>query len=526
MGSFKRVALSGRRAMAAYLSFPALAPTTAPTPAEQLDANADTVAAVRQRLETPTRVSAAVTTLRAGQIGRYEPDDLSKIANLVPGETQPAPMLQSGAQWRLVVALTIVSTLAMIDKNLIQLMVEPIKHDLGLTDVQISVLLGAAFALANIGAGLPAGWLADRFSRKWLIGSGVVVWSLATAGSGMASSFGWLFAARAKVGFGEGIIPPACYSLLRGEVSPERRGRALALYTTALTTGAGLALIVCGALIAFITTHAMNTVPLIGTVHPWQMALFMIGCTGLPIVLLVFTLPVGRRIQPGQTDSSTYRDALVFMRQHGAILGPLLLYSIAFTMLMATMGAWVPALIGRKFGLAPQELGPILGVMLFVCGPTGLVVVGWFTDRFNAVGKPGSAIVGIVTASCFGIAGAIMPQVNSLPIFWCVEVLVLLTTTPFLSVTAEIVGRETPPHMVGKVMAIFLLLQGLVGLALAPTLTALLSQHLYAGRPNALGDAISTSSVFCGVVGLMMIILTFRNQRMALQRKVEAHNGV
>jgi MFS family permease len=93
-------------------------------------------------------------------------------------------VISKGRQWLLVAILTSVSMLAMIDKNLLQLMVDPIKADLGLSDVQISLILGAAFALANLAASLPAGWLADRGNRSLIIGSGVVIWSVATAASG------------------------------------------------------------------------------------------------------------------------------------------------------------------------------------------------------------------------------------------------------------------------------------------------------------------------------------------------------
>ena len=189
--------------------------------------------------------------------------------------------LSARQQWGLVTTLTVVSMLAMIDKNLIQLMVDPIKADLGLTDVQISLLIGAAFAIANLAASLPAGWLADRTSRRMLIGSGVVIWSIAAAAGGLARSFGGFFAVRAAVGFGEGLIPPACYSLMRDGIDGSRRGRALAVYSMAITAGAGLALVVCGALIAAIVAQGIDRVPLIRAIRPWQLTLMAIGIAGL-----------------------------------------------------------------------------------------------------------------------------------------------------------------------------------------------------------------------------------------------------
>ena len=381
---------------------------------------------------------------------------------LVGDVRRSARTARPGRQWWTVICLTAVSMLALIDKNLIQLMVGPIKQDLGLTDVQISVLLGAAFGVANIAAGLPAGWLADRVNRRGLVGLGVLIWSVGTAACGLTRSYAGLFAARASVGVGEGIIPPACYSLLRDGVDEGRRGRALAIYSTATTTGAGIALVIAGALIAAIAARGIAAVPLFGSIHPWQLALVIIGLVGLPMTLLVLTLPQIRRARTdAQPVESSFGDALRFFQSRASIFVPLLVYSVAHSMLMATMGAWVPALIGRKFGMSPQQLGPILGLLLIVCGPLGLAVVGISIDRLHKARLPGAAMVGLAGALVFATAGIIMPQVGSLAaIFWPVETLVLLATTPFLVVTAAVVTEQAPAHMTGKLMALFSLLTG------------------------------------------------------------------
>ena len=433
------------------------------------------------------------------------------------------PALSPRQQWWIVAVLTTLSMLAMLDKNLIQLMVTPIRHDLGLTDVQISLVIGAAFAVANIAAGLPAGWLADRISRRGLVGTGVIVWSLATASSGVARSFGGLFAARAAVGVGEGIIPPSCYSLLRDGVEPGKRGRALAIYSTAQTAGAGIALVVAGALIGAIAARGIDRLPLVGPIHPWQLALAIIGILGLPVTLLVLTLPrVGRARAAARPEESSFADAIRFVLARWPVFLPLLIYSVSHAMLMAVMGSWMPALIGRKFGLAPQQLGPILGVLLILCGPGGLAVVGVLIDRLHRAGRPGAAMVGVWGAAVFALAGAIMPQLASLDAFWPVETLVLLSTTPFLVVTAAIVSEQAPPHMVGKLMAMFLFVQGLAGQALSPTLAALLSDRVFRGQANALGNAITTSAIIYGGVGFAMAVLLWWNLRRRTVRQAVA----
>lgn len=427
--------------------------------------------------------------------------------------TGPVAVSAPGRQWLLVSVLTAVSMLALIDKNLLQLMVDPIKADLHLSDVELSLILGAAFALANLAASLPAGWMADRGYRRLIIAGGVVTWSVATAASGAARSFGALFAARAAVGCGEGIIPPACYSLLRDGVDRQRRGRALAVYTMATTAGSGVALLICGALIAAIAARGIDRLPLIGAARPWQTALATIGLIGLPVSLLTLVIPRVGGADRNPAGEGSYRDALAFLRARAPVMLPLLAYSVLQSMLTATMGSWVPALIGRTFHLTPQAIGPILGSLLIVCGMVGLWLVGVLIDRLNASGRHGAAIVGFAAAVLFTVAGTIMPHVRPLGAFWAIEVLVLLGTMPFLVVVAEIVAREAPARMVGKVMAVFLLLQALIGYSLAPTLTALLTEHVYESGGNPLGAAISTMVAALGSIEVAMIALAWRALR-------------
>ena len=414
-------------------------------------------------------------------------------------------------EWWLVACLTVVSMLAMIDKNLIQLMVTQIKQDIGLTDVQVSVLIGAAFAVANMLAGLPAGWLADRVSRRGIITTGVIVWSLATSASGLVATYMGLFLARATIGLGEGVIPPAAYSLMRDGVAPVRRARALAFYSAATTAGAGIALVTVGALIGVITSHGIDSIPIIGAIRPWQLALLLIGLAGLPVSLLLVSLPKVERQQSPQAMSETsFGDAVRFMKGRSHVFAPLIIYGVMHSMMMATMGSWVPALISRKFGLPPQQLGGILGAMLIVLGPGGLMIVGSMIDRLQSRGLPGAPLVACVGSIILTGVAVVMPQIDTLALFWPAEALVIAVTTPFLVVTAVVAAQETPPQMLGKVMAIILFLQALFGPACAPTIAALFSDGVYAGGPNALGNSISTVAAVYGCIGTVMAFVLWR----------------
>lgn len=132
-------------------------------------------------------------------------------------------------QWRLVIVLLVMSSLGAIDRQVITLLVNPIRETLRITDVQISLIVGAAFALSNTLFTLPAGFLADRISRRGLIACGALIWSLFTVACGTAGTFTRMFLYRIGVGFGESVIQPCALSMLRAALSPERRGRGFAV---------------------------------------------------------------------------------------------------------------------------------------------------------------------------------------------------------------------------------------------------------------------------------------------------------
>jgi MFS family permease len=118
-------------------------------------------------------------------------------------------------QWYMVAVLTSLYVLAFIDRQALVLLVGPIKQDLGMTDTQMSLLLGMSFAAFYAVLGLPAGYLVDRVSRRGIMGIGVVLWSCMTLSCGLARSYGQLFLGRCGVGIGEAAITPASYSLIR-----------------------------------------------------------------------------------------------------------------------------------------------------------------------------------------------------------------------------------------------------------------------------------------------------------------------
>ena len=160
--------------------------------------------------------------------------------------------------WYTVILLTVAYVFSFVDRYILGLLVEPIKADLGLTDTEIGLLLGPAFALFYTTMGLPLGWLADRTRRTWLVGAGIAVWSLATAACGLARNFVQLFIARMSVGVGEATLSPCALSMIADSFPEEKRGKPVAFYTAALSLGAGIASLAGASVLAWSKSMPVN----------------------------------------------------------------------------------------------------------------------------------------------------------------------------------------------------------------------------------------------------------------------------
>ena len=190
--------------------------------------------------------------------------------------------------WYVVAVLTVAYIFSFVDRQIINLLVEPIREDLQLTDTQISLLQGIAFALFYTLMGIPIARLADVSNRRAIIAVGVFLWSLMTAMCGLAKSFGQLFAARIGVGVGEAALSPPAYSLFTDYFPPGKVTRAIAVFTGGSFLGAGLAYIIGGFVVDFVTRLDVVEVPVFGQIRAWQMAFIVVGLPGILLALLVF----------------------------------------------------------------------------------------------------------------------------------------------------------------------------------------------------------------------------------------------
>jgi predicted MFS family arabinose efflux permease len=394
--------------------------------------------------------------------------------------------------WYLVGVLCVAYTLSFVDRMILALLVEPIKRDLGISDTQVGLLHGFAFAIFYTTLGVPIARLADRTDRRRLIAAGIAFWSAMTALCGLARGFWELFLARIGVGVGEASLSPAAFSMLADAFPADRLGRALGVYSSAIFAGAGIALLVGGGVAAAAASAAAVHLPLVGAVQPWQLTFIVVGAPGLVVALWVLSL----REPPRRGVAIAARQeplAAVFawMRRHARAYG---CHFAGFALLALVFNAtiaWLPSVFVRVHGWSSGQAAFWIGSLLLVCGTTGIVAGGFAADAWRRRGKPdGSMRVGLTSALGVLPFAAAVPAAAS-P-WMAVALLGPLLFFSAFAFGAAAAGLQwlTPPAMRAQVSALFLFVNNLVGIGAGPVAVALLTDRVF-GAPQSVGMSLA-----------------------------------
>ena len=386
--------------------------------------------------------------------------------------------------WWIVFVLTIAYVFSFIDRQILTLLVAPIRRDLQITDLQMSYLLGFSFAIFYALFGLPLGRAADRMSRRGLVAWGMVLWSGMTALCGMAGQYWQLFLARMGVGVGVAAVSPGAYSLIADCFPPERRSAAMSVYSSAIYIGGGIALLLGGMLVKLAgTTEVM--LPVVGAVHPWQVVFFAVGVPGLFAALLMLTFREPIRRGPGAGPGGTvmhvpFSEVLAHIRSNRVTV---LCHHLGFA-LMAMGGyavtAWGPTLFQRHWGWTAAESGVRLGIGGVLFGATGCWAGGWFASRLARRGvvdadmRVGS--VGAIVTMVLYLAYVLAP--NAWTMFAITSVGLFFSAFPW-GIAAASLQRIMPNPMRGQASALYLFTVSLIGLGLGPSAVAFFTDKVF-----------------------------------------------
>lgn len=424
----------------------------------------------------------------------------------VTGESQlaePRVWPNSGWAWFAVAALMVAYTSSFIDRQILTLLVQPIRADLTITDTQFSLLAGIAFSLFYTVMGVPLARLADRGSRRWIIFWGIVVWSVMTVACGLANSFWALFAARIGVGIGEAALSPAAYSMISDYFPPRHRARALAVYSMAPYLGAGLALMIGGAVIDIIAQAGAMQLPFVGELAPWQQTFVLVGAPGLLIAALFIVVREPPR--QGVVKSGVQAGVLKYMWSRKSTFYMLIFAFSIFGMAGISYLAWAPAVLIRQHGMTPAEVGFAYGLVLLAAATPGVLVGGWLTDAFAGKGRTDApvrvAILALVASIPFAIAMPLMPGRD-------LAIAALAGFSFFAgvmnSLPATALQAVAPNQLRAQITAIYFLIGNLISLGLGPTVVAAISDN-WLGGDQSIGLSLAIVSGATVTVAALML---------------------
>ncbi|ACG78850.1 permease of the major facilitator superfamily [Phenylobacterium zucineum HLK1] len=445
--------------------------------------------------------------------------ELARLSGLTPDAGYPTAL----RGWFAVAMLTVVYVFSYVDRTILTLLVGPIRADLQISDTQVSLLHGFAFAIFYTLLGLPFGRLVDRRHRIGIISIAIAVWSVMTALCGFAKSFFQLFMARIGVGVGEAALSPAAYSIITDYFPPEKRSRALSTYVLGSYLGMAMAYIIGGGLVAMLAAAPLWDVPVVGPMEGWRIAFMVVGLPGLLLAPLIWAVREPKRRGTLRKGDETVRS--VPLRELGAYLvSHWKTYSAHFLgfgllcLLINGMALWTPTFLIRIHGWSVGEAGAVYGLMIGVFGGSGVVAGGWLSDYLQKRGQRSACFITAAMGSGLAIIPTVlMPIVPDIrAVLFLMAPALFFGAVPFgLAVSA--LQQITPNQMRGQVSAMYQFFNNMLGIGCGPLMVALLTDYAFRDE-LALGYSMSIVGGVSALVATLILVIGIRPYLSSLER--------
>lgn len=407
------------------------------------------------------------------------------------------------ARWAILI-LTLAYILSFIDRTILSILIRPVSTDLHLTDMQFALVGGVAFSIFYVSVGLPIGWLADRLPRRWIVAGGIALWSLSTVGSGLAPSFGWLFATRIGVGIGEAALSPAAYSLIADYYPPERRGRAVAVYTLGVSLGSSIAYLLGGLLIGFASKHGAMA---LADLAPWRFVFIAVGLPGLLMAALALTMREPARRGPGAARVQPPKEFLTFLKARRSVSIAYILGYSFINLPFAGFLLWGPALFDRVHNMGPRQLSLPLALIFLVPTTLGQWIGATVTDRALARGHGDAAFrTGAICALLLIPVAIAMPLLASSTAAILALGLLVFLVCASVGHHAVVAAAIAPNRLRGLYVSLFFFVQNVLGQAIIALVIAFLTDHVF-GTPASIGKSMAIVGGFGAAAGFIALSL-------------------
>jgi MFS family permease len=410
-----------------------------------------------------------------------------------------------------------------LDRQILAILVDPIRRDLHVTDTEMSLLYGFAFVVLYSTLGLPIGRLIDRHQRRLVLAAGVAIWSVMTIACGLAHTYWTLFSARIGVGIGEACLTPAACSLLADCFEPRVRGRAMSFYLLGVYAGIGLSM-AAGGLLYDVLLRSPG-LPIIGRLAPWRAIFVIIGSPGLLLAALVLTIkePSRQDFAPALATATPGRGgedpALIsYLKANATTITVGLMPHGFLAFVSYSLMGWAPSVLMREFHQSRGVVGLTLGLLSLAGGAGGALAGAVICDRWTAAGVKAAKFRVCAFGAALSAAGLVLLSVAEVSWAAFAAIALCLTALPFASASGQVMVQELFPNRLrGQGSALMVLLMGLFGAGCGPLVVGLFSDHLFHAQ------GLSTAIVATGLPASGVVILLYllgRNRYEALRQRM------
>ena len=411
--------------------------------------------------------------------------------------------------WYVTIVLLIAFTFSFVDRQVLNLLVEPIQQDLKISDTQISFLQGLAFVLTYVTMSVPLGRMVDRYNRVRIMIGGVLVWSATTVACGLSRNYFQLMLARLGVGAGEAALTPAAWSVLSDFFPHEKLSRPISVYLMGPYVGAGLAMIAGAEVLVWTREVEELTLPLVGAVAPWQFTFVAVGLPGILIATLLLSVlePSRKGRAADASKAPPWGEVSRYMWAHKRIYLALHVGVPFLVVMLYGLQAWVPTVLVRVYEWDLAQAGRVYGLIALLAGSGGVLAGPTLARLFEARGVDDSPIrIAVIGASGACISLALLPlQADAYAGLVCVALASFFVPLPLALITTAM-QFVTPNDMRGVVAGMYVVTNNVLGLALGPTMVAATTDYVF-GDPKAVAQSLGLVSLIMGPlsVGILLI---------------------
>jgi MFS family permease len=410
-------------------------------------------------------------------------------------------------------SMTIVVMFTVLDRNVLALLIEPIKQDFGISDTQVALLLGAAFSLPYGIVGLLVARLADRSNRRNLVAASLAFWSAATVACGVAQGYVSLLIARIGIGAGESGYGPASWSIATDYWRREKVAFATATMGIGAMLGTGLALFLGGVVLHLVSGMPPVDLPGIGVIRPWQWTFIVVGAPGLLWALVVLTTrePPRRGLVPGHKTrqvpvSEFARWMLDDWRTYLAVIGGMGVKA----MMLAVPQTWNATFLHRQFGWELSKIGVITGTITLIVSPIGLMAGAKLSEVWTRQGRNDANLriifYGLICSIPIMICAPLMPNpylvltLNALASF-----IATLSFGPGIAAFQVI----TPNRMRAQVGSLTQFCNNVIAFALSPLIVALFTDYVFRDERDLKYSMVLNTAI----MGSLALLITWQGLR-------------